>query len=104
MPGSRSVRTVCETVPSSPYLQQKRESRDGCGLPRVWHPGPARSGSGAAAFESLPDALLTAEGDEIGVERAALVDEITDDLAAIDSLETLEDVRAEIRWQRRRSL
>lgn len=43
----------------------------------------------------------TTEGDEAAVERAALVDEITDELAAIDSLATLEDALAEIRRQRR---
>lgn len=37
------------------------------------------------------------EGNEAAVERAALVDEIIDELEAIDSLATLEDALAEIR-------
>lgn len=45
--------------------------------------------------------IETIEGDETAVERAALVDEITDELAAIESLATLEDALAEIRRQRR---
>lgn len=40
-------------------------------------------------------------GDEIAIERATLVDEITDELAAIDSVETLEGTLAAIRRQRR---
>lgn len=45
--------------------------------------------------------IETTEGDEAAVERAVLVDEITNDLATIESLATLEDIRAEIRRQRR---
>jgi hypothetical protein len=40
-------------------------------------------------------------GDETAVEKAALVDEITDDLATIPDLATLEEVRAEILHRRR---
>lgn len=46
------------------------------------------------------ESIDTTEGDEVAVERAALVDEITDELAAIDSLATLEDALTEIRRQR----
>jgi hypothetical protein len=45
--------------------------------------------------------IETTEGDETAIERAALLDEITDELAAIDRLATLEDTLAEIRRQRR---
>ncbi|OVE82901.1 hypothetical protein [Natronolimnobius baerhuensis] len=47
------------------------------------------------------ESLETAEGDDVAIKRAALIDEITDELTAIDSLATLEDARAEIRRQRR---
>ncbi|WP_256301562.1 hypothetical protein [Haloarchaeobius salinus] len=40
-------------------------------------------------------------GDETAVERAALVGEITDELAAIDDLATLEEALSEIRRHRR---
>lgn len=40
-------------------------------------------------------------GDEAAVERAALVNEITDELAAIEDVAPLEDALAEIRRQRR---
>ena len=39
-------------------------------------------------------------GDEAAVERAALLDEINDELAGIDSVDTLEDALAEIRRHR----
>jgi len=47
------------------------------------------------------ESIDTTEGDEAAVERAALVDEITDDLATITDSTTLEEIRAEIRRQRR---
>lgn len=47
------------------------------------------------------ESIDTTEGDKAAVERAALVDEITDDLATIDSLATLEEIRSEIRHRRR---
>ncbi|SDD87846.1 hypothetical protein [Natrinema hispanicum] len=82
-------------------------------------PGLARNRSRTGRFESLLDALLTAEEDECievtrdcwtcGWHEACQVrlesikmsegDEINDDLAAVDSLTTLEAVRAEIRRQ-----
>lgn len=45
------------------------------------------------------ESIDTTAGDEAAVERAALVDEITDELAEIDSVETLEDTLGEIRRQ-----
>ena len=45
--------------------------------------------------------IETTEGDGTTIERAALIDEITDELAAIDTLATLEDALAEVRRQRR---
>jgi predicted nucleic acid-binding Zn-ribbon protein len=42
----------------------------------------------------------TTAGDETAVERAALIDEITDELAAIESVDTLEETLAAIRRQR----
>jgi len=45
--------------------------------------------------------IETTEGDETAIERAALLDEITDELAAIECLATLEDALAEVRQQRR---
>ena len=42
----------------------------------------------------------TTAGDETAVERAALIDEITDELAAIESVDTLEVTLAAIRRQR----
>jgi len=42
----------------------------------------------------------TTAGDAAVIERAALVDEITDEVAAIDSVETLEEILAAIRRQR----
>ena len=42
----------------------------------------------------------TTAGDETAVERAALIDEITDELAAIESVDTLEETLAAIRQQR----
>ena len=47
------------------------------------------------------DSIETTEGDGATVERAALLDDIEDELAAIKSLATLKDVLAEIRRQRR---
>lgn len=47
------------------------------------------------------ESIETTERDENVVERAILLDEIIDELAAIDSLATLEDVLAEIRRHRR---
>lgn len=46
------------------------------------------------------ESIDTTEGDEVAVQRAALIDEITAKLGAIDSVATLEAVRAEIRRQR----
>ncbi|MFT4920866.1 MAG: hypothetical protein ACI8XM_000057 [Haloarculaceae archaeon] len=43
----------------------------------------------------------TTPGDETVVERAAIIDDITDELAAIENLETLKDARAEVRRQGR---
>jgi len=45
--------------------------------------------------------IETTEGDEAAIERAALLDEITDESAAIESLAALEDALAEVRRQRR---
>jgi len=45
--------------------------------------------------------IETTERDEIAIERAALLDEITDELAAIENLATLEDTLTEVRRQRR---
>ncbi|WP_313696141.1 hypothetical protein [Halorarum halobium] len=42
----------------------------------------------------------TTAGDETAVERAAFIDEITDELAAIGSVDTLEETLAAIRRQR----
>ena len=42
----------------------------------------------------------TTAGDETAVERAALIDEITDELAATGSVDTLEETLAAIRRQR----
>lgn len=47
------------------------------------------------------ESIDTTADDETAVERAALVDEITDDLATIEDLATLEEVRAEISRRRR---
>lgn len=46
------------------------------------------------------DSIETTEGDGATVERAALLDDIEDELAAIESLATLEDALAEVRRQR----
>lgn len=45
--------------------------------------------------------IETMEGDETAIKRAALLDEITDELAAIENLATLEDTLAEVRRQQR---
>jgi hypothetical protein len=45
-------------------------------------------------------AIDTTAGDAAAIERAALIDEITDELAVIDSVETLEETLATIRRQR----
>jgi hypothetical protein len=45
--------------------------------------------------------IETTEGDETAIERAVLLDELTDELAAIECLATLEDALAEVRRQRR---
>ena len=50
------------------------------------------------------ESIDTTEGDETAIERAALIDEITDELAAIESLATLEDALAEVRRKRRLDL
>jgi hypothetical protein len=47
------------------------------------------------------ESIDTTAGDETAVEQAALVDEITDELAGIDDVAILEDALAEIRRQRR---
>jgi hypothetical protein len=47
------------------------------------------------------EAINTTQGDEATIERARLLDEITDELDAIDTVATLEDALAEIRRQRR---
>lgn len=47
------------------------------------------------------DSIDTTAGDETVVERATLLDEITDELAGIDSVETLEDLLAAIHRHRR---
>jgi len=47
------------------------------------------------------ESIDTTAGDETTVERAALMDEITDELAGIDDVAILEDALAEIRRQRR---
>lgn len=46
------------------------------------------------------ESIDTTEGDKVAVERAALIDEITDELAAIESLATLEDTLAEVHQHR----
>lgn len=46
------------------------------------------------------ESIDTTEGDEAAVERAALIGEITDELAAIGSVDTLEETLAAIRRQR----
>lgn len=45
------------------------------------------------------EAIDTAKGDDAAIRRAALVEEITNELAATDSLNTLEGILAEIRRQ-----
>lgn len=47
------------------------------------------------------EAIDTTAGDDAVIERAALLKEITDELAAIEDLRTLEDTLAEVRRQRR---
>jgi len=47
------------------------------------------------------EAIETTAGDDAVIERAALLEEITDELAAIEDLRTLEDALAEVRRQRR---
>lgn len=48
--------------------------------------------------------IETTTGDEAAVERAGLIDEITDELAAIENLDALESALAEVRRQRRLEL
>ncbi|AEH39255.1 hypothetical protein [Halopiger xanaduensis] len=50
------------------------------------------------------ESIDTTEGNEAAVKRAALVEEITDELAAIDDIATLKEALGEIRRQRRREL
>ncbi|MFC7326039.1 hypothetical protein ACFQMF_15890 [Halorubrum rutilum] len=47
------------------------------------------------------EAIETTAGDANPIERARLLEEITDELAAIEALGTLEDTLAEVRRQRR---
>lgn len=47
------------------------------------------------------EAIETTAGDDAVIERAALLEKITDELAAIEDLKTLEDALAEVRRQRR---
>jgi len=47
------------------------------------------------------EAIDTTAGDADSIERARLLEEITDELAAIEALGTLEDTLAEVRRQRR---
>jgi len=47
------------------------------------------------------EAIETTAGDTDAIERARLLEEITDELAAIEDLRTLEDALAEVRRQRR---
>jgi len=47
------------------------------------------------------EAIDTTAGDDAVIERAALLERITDELAAIEDLGTLEDALAEVRRQRR---
>lgn len=47
------------------------------------------------------EAIETTAGDADAIERSRLLEEITDELAAIEALGTLEDTLAEIRRQRR---
>ena len=47
------------------------------------------------------EAIETTAGDDAVIERAALLKKITDELAAIEDLKTLEDALAEVRRQRR---
>ena len=50
------------------------------------------------------ESINVTDGDEVVIERATLREEITDELAAIDSPATLEAVLAEVRRQRRGEL
>lgn len=47
------------------------------------------------------EAIDTTAGDDAVIERATLREKITDELAAIEDLKTLEDALAEVRRQRR---
>ena len=47
------------------------------------------------------EAIETTAGDADAIERARLLEEITDELAAIEALGTLEDTLAEVRRRRR---
>lgn len=47
------------------------------------------------------ESIDTTDGDEVTVKRASLIEEITDELAEIERLATLEDTLAEIRRQQR---
>ena len=47
------------------------------------------------------EAIDTTAGDDAVIERAALLEEITDELATIENLRTLENALAEVRRQRR---
>lgn len=50
------------------------------------------------------DSIKTTAGDAAAIERARLLDEITEELDGIDRLATLEDVLAAVRRQRRLEL
>ncbi|WP_345781272.1 hypothetical protein [Natronobeatus ordinarius] len=47
------------------------------------------------------ESIDTTDGDEVAVKRASLIEEITDELGAIERLATLEDTLAEVRRQQR---
>ncbi|SIS21552.1 hypothetical protein [Natronorubrum thiooxidans] len=47
------------------------------------------------------ESIDTTDGDEVAVKRASLVEEITDELAEIERLDTLEDTLTEVRRQQR---
>jgi len=83
---STSLPEAILTAEEDEYIEVSRDCWD-CG----WH----------EEREVRIASIETTEGDETAVERAALVEEITDELAAIDRLATLEDALAEIRRQRR---
>jgi len=82
-----------------------------CGGPVTLEVGPDRLPSTSlsdAVLDAAEDerrlrveAIETTAGDADAIERARLLEEITDELEAIEALGTLEDTLAEVRRQRR---